>query len=283
LSPRFNLVFTPHSKLPISFRVAAGRYIQLPFYRELKELDGSLNTNRNPQRSTHYIFGTDVVLNPKNKLRLMAEAYYKDFQDLIPYTVDNVRIRYYGGNISKGYSYGIDTRLVGEFVEDAESWLNIGVMTTRENIDGDSYKDIDGTVKSLGYIPRPNDQTFHASLFYQDYMPFDKTWKVNLTLMVATGLPKRLPNDSYSPLLTRMPFYRRVDVGFSKQLIKEDGKKPKWLKGVKSAWIGVDIFNILGITNTISYTWIKDYSNKYNSVPNYLTQRLINAKLIVHF
>jgi len=199
-------------------------------------------------------------------------VYYKYIQDLIPYEIDNMRIRYYGTNDAHGYAYGIDFRINGEFVKGAESWASLSFMKTEEYFQG-------------SWIPRPTDQRMNLAVFFQDYIPGFPTWKVALTLVYGTGLPFGPPDSPPASQTLRMPPYRRVDIGLSKQLIGEKthfGPKNPF-RVFNSMWIGLDVFNLLNLNNTISYQWITDIQGKQYAVPNYLTPRLFNLKLVAGF
>lgn len=284
VSPRLNLSIQPNWKNTTLFRIAVGYYNQPPLYRELKDLKGNLHTDIVAQQSIHFITGVDWDLKIwQRPFKMIAEAFYKDLNSIVPYTVDNVRVRYYGNNSSKGYATGVDARLSGEFVEGTESWISLGVMKTMEDIALDSFINTNSQKQALGYIKRPSNQFLRAAIFYQDYFPNAPTWKMNMNLVFGTGLPRRLPNGNYTPLLKDGSAYRRIDIGMSKQLIGNGAKKhtSSALKYIESAWIGLEVFNLFGINNTVSYTWVKDYANTYRSIPNYLTKRLLNLRLIV--
>jgi hypothetical protein len=301
-SPRLNFTIKPDWKRNFLFRVATGMYQQSPFYRELRDFTGKLYTGNKAQSSLQIIAGSDYQFSAWNRpFKFTSELYYKYLYNLIPYTVDNVRIRYYANQRAVGYATGIDLKLNGEIVKGAESWVSMSVMKTAEDIKGDkvtrSY-DAEGnevpngskyvsktTTTNVGYIPRPTDQRVNFSLFFQDYVPKFPTFKVHINLLFGSGFPYG-PNTYKRVADTlRIPPYRRVDMGFSKQLIGEGMKKnrPKIFKSIKSAWISLEVFNLLAIQNTISYLWVKDYSNITYPIPNYLTNRQVNLKLHIDF
>lgn len=275
ISPRAQIAVKPNWETDQLFRLSAGMYVQPPFYKELRTPDGELNEKIKSQTSIHIIAGHDyefVMLNAPFKLT--TEVYYKSMSDLIPYYIDNVRIKYYGENISKGRAYGIDARLHGEFVPGADSWLSL------------SYAKVEENINDRGFIPRPTDPRFKASLFFQDYMPSFPTLKVNTTLIYASGLPNGAPvlTDPYS-FQTNLPDYKRVDIGLVK-VIKDQttSSSMEFLDGFKEFSIGLDIFNVFNIKNTVSNQWIRDVnSNVIYGVPNRLTGRFLNAKLIMKF
>ena len=195
--------------------------------------------------------------------------------DLIPYVVDNVQVRYYGQNNSRGYATGVDFKINGEFVKNAESWFSLSLMQTKEDLQDDYYVE-GGKVVHPGYIPRPTDQRVNFSIFFQDYLPNNPTLKFNITMHYATGMAFGPPNAPKYKQVLRIPPYRRVDLGLSKRLMGEK-------KGFQSIWASLEVFNLLQINNTISYLWVKDVTNTVFAVPNYLTGRLVNLKLAVRF
>ena len=306
VSPRMNFSYTPFKLQNIVFRASTGVYYQPPFYREMRDMDGKLNTNVKSQRSIHFIIGTDYRFQAWSRPFIFtAEAYYKKLDNLIPYMVDNVRIRYYSHQQSHGYATGMDFRINGEFVKGVDSWASLSIMKTAEDIEDDyyyQYFDGEGNIIGIGenplvadadsshivypgFIPRPSDRRVMFTIFFQDYIPNYPTWKVNLKFIFGSGMPFGAPQTQRWQQILRMPPYRRVDIGFAKQIIGENTqynfKHPDSF--VKSFWVSLDIFNLFGIKNTVSYTWIKDIYNNQNAIPNYLTPRLLNLKVAVEF
>jgi len=231
-------------------------------------------------------------------------VYYKHLSDLVPYQVDNVRIQYLGINGSKGYAYGIDFKVNGEFVKGAESWASLSYMKTAEDLYDDFYIEyynaagetihkgytedevpVDTATIYPGYIPRPTDQRITFGLFFQDYLPMNPTFKMNIGLYFGSGLPTGAPNTPLYTHTHRLPPYRRVDIGLSKQFIGPEAMQPKkgFFKGFKSLWVTFEILNLLQVNNTISYTWVKDFNGNMYGVPNYLTPRQINFKIGADF
>jgi len=289
ISPRFNASIKPNWEKDYLFRFAAGYYYQPPFVKEMKDLDGKINTEIKAQKSIHLVAGSDLNFTAWDRpFKFITEIYYKKLENLIPYDVDNVRIRYYGNNNSEGYATGIDFKVNGQFVNGVESWASLSFMNTREVIDGTFVRyTSDSTIQiagNSGYIPRPTDQIMNFGLFFQDYLPGFPSYKMQLSLLYGTGLPFGPPNSYKAIADLRMPAYRRVDIGFSK-VIKSENKESKvaMLKNFKSLWVSVEIFNLLQIKNTISHIWITDIRNHQYAVPNYLTSRRINIKLIAKF
>ncbi len=302
-SPRVSLGIIPNWKRKAIFRVAGGLYYQQPFYREYRDLNGQVNPGIKAQRSIHAIAGFDYVFNIwKRPFKFTTEAYYKYLDRLIPFEVDNIRLRYYAENNARGYATGIDFKINGEFVKGVESWASFSIMGTQEDILNDFYYErydfqgnkifpgsnavaVDSSIVFPGFIPRPMDQRVNFSIFFQDNIPKLEDFKVNVMLVLGTGMPYGPPSyDRYRDTL-RMPFYRRVDIGFSYQILKADRKikRKTFLNYVRSAWAGVDVFNLLGINNTVSYLWVRDTGSRLYSVPTYLTPRLINARLVIDF
>ncbi len=280
-------------------------YQQPPFYRELRDLDGNLHLNTPAQQSIHLLTGTDWIFKAWDRpFKLTAEAYYKFLNNLIPYEIDNVRIRYLSGEKAKGYATGIDFKINGEFVPGLESWASLSFMKTEEDIVGDYYYRylnkkgetiipgytsdavaVDSVKVNPGYIPRPTDQRVTFSLFFQDHLPNNPTVKVHLNLLYGSALPFGPPDSPKYLQTMRIPPYRRVDIGFSKQIIGEEATyKPKnRLRHIKSLWVSAEVFNLFQISNTVSYLWISDVTNRKYAVPNYLTPRQLNLRLIAKF
>lgn len=273
LDPRLNLSFRPAWKKEVVFRLAAGVYSQPPTFREMTDLNGNIVPGLKAQRSIHVVAGTDIYFKAwKRPFKFVAEVYYKNISNLIPYEVDNLKIRYFGTNDAHGYATGIDFRINGEFVRGAESWASLSLMKTEEYFQGT-------------WTPRPTDQLLNLAIFFQDYIPKFPTWKMNLTLIYGTGLPFGPPNSPRSQQTLRMPPYRRVDIGLSKQIIGSNTRfSPKNpFRAFDSMWITLEVFNLLQINNTVSYLWITDINGKEYPVPNYLTPRTVNLKLIATF
>lgn len=304
-SPRAIINYKPNWKSNITFRLSGGLYQQPPFYRELRDLEGQLHLNTPAQKSIHLLTGTDWIFKAWDRpFKITSEVYYKFLNDLIPYEIDNVRIRYLSDQTAKGYAKGIDFKINGEFVPGLESWASLSIMKTEEDIKDDYYYKqlnsngvvivpgyttnavaVDSIKIEPGFIPRPTDQRINFSLFFQDYLPGNPTYKVHLSLFYGSRLPFGPPGSPKYMHTLRIPPYRRVDIGFSKQIIGEEASfKPKGgLRFVKSLWISAEVFNLFQISNTISYIWVNDINNRQYAVPNYLTPRQINIKLIARF
>lgn len=305
ITPRVAYSYQPKWKRNFNFRFATGMYYQPPLYKELKNIKGEINTDVKAQQSIHFVAGTDYYfLAWGREFKFVTEAYYKSLSKLVPYKVDNIRIRYFGDNISKGYATGIDFRINGQFVPDAESWASLSFLKTEEDIANDLYyiyyntdgekiypytvnQTVADTQKVIpGYLPRLTDQRATFSIFFSDYLPKFPSYKMHMTLVFGTGLPTGPPgNDRYKDTY-RFPFYRRVDIGFTKQFIDEDSPKKsriKFFNHFKSLSFSLDVFNLFQVNNTVSYIWVSDvYGTKYG-VPNYLTGRQINARLNFKF
>ncbi len=314
VSPRARLTYHPGWKKvtekgdtlerDYSFWAATGLYYQPPFYREMRGLDGTLNPDIRAQRSIHFLLGMDRQFKLwKRPFKFTAEAYYKYMDDLIPYEVDNIRIRYYGANLAKGYAAGLDMKLNGEFIKGIESWMGVSVMSTQEDLNNDFYylrynaagdtirpgftRDnvaVDSTRVEPGFIPRPTDQRVNVALFFQDEMPRWPTFKVQLSVVFGTGLPFGPPDAQRYADTLRTSVYRRVDIGFSKQLLGAKGQeKTNWLRNINDLWVTLEVFNLLDINNTIDHTWITDVSGRQYSIPDYLTPRRFNLKVMAWF
>ncbi len=279
-SPRATLSFVPSFNDQLIFRFSTGLYYQSPFYKEIKDtvtVDGKtlveLNKNIKSQRSIHFVLGGEYKFRVNNRpFKATAEMYYKSLSDLIPYNVDNVRVSYYGENIASGYAAGMDFKIYGEFVPGTDSWVSVGIMKTEEKINGKT-------------VPRPTDQRFNVSVFFSDYFPNTDKWKMTLKGHYADGLPFGPPHTGRENKVFRMSAYRRVDLGMSYRLINNEDKHIYSGLGrhLKNVWLGIDAFNILGISNVNSYYWVTDITNNQFAVPNYLTGRQINARLLIEF
>ncbi|MDD4759483.1 MAG: carboxypeptidase-like regulatory domain-containing protein [Bacteroidaceae bacterium] len=279
-SPRISLAWIPSFNENFTFRFASGVYYQSPFYKELRDTVTSngntrveLNKNIKSQRSIHFVLGGDYQFRMLSRpFRFMSEMYYKKLDNLIPYDVDNIRVVYYGKNISKGYAAGMDFKLFGEFVPGADSWITLSLMSTKEKILGHT-------------IPTPTDQRYNVSLFFTDFFPNTTRWKMTLKAAFADGLPFGVPHGQMDQRPFRAPAYRRVDIGMSYRLLNnEDHHSRSGFSGmVRNAWLGVDVFNVLGINNVNSYYWITDITNNRYAIPNYLTGRLLNIRFLLEF
>ena len=305
VGPRGTFGIKPNWKRDFLFKFSSGYYYQPPFYHELRGPDGVLNKDIKAQTSIHFVLSSDYNFRAwKRPFKFVVETYYKYLENLIPYEVDNVKITYSAKNNATGYATGIDMKVNGEFVKGLESWASLSVMQTQENIKDDYYyeyynsdgqKIIPGyTANNVktdsvrfepGYIPRPTDQRVTFGLFFQDKMPGYPDFKMHLNLLFGTGVPFGPPGSQRYQQVLRMPSYRRVDIGFSYQALKETRTvKPKSVgRFIKSVWISLEVFNLLGTNNTISYIWVEDVTSRQYAVPNYLTQRQLNLRLIVKF
>ena len=285
VSPRISLAYAPNWEKDIVFRLASGVYYQSPFYKELRYPSGELNDNITSQKSIHYVLGSDYLFYKWGRpFKWITELYYKKLNNLIPYKVDNVRIQYLAENNSNGYATGVDFKINGEFVSGVESWASLSIMKTEEDIVGDTYIDQNGNTVEAGYIYRPTDQRVNFSLFFQDYIPGNLNYKMHLNMIYGSGLPFGPPKSEKYQDVLRIPDYRRVDIGFSAILKSEQRKsKIKFLNIINSAWISAEVFNLLDINNTVSYLWVSDVSGRQYAVPNYLTRRQLNLKLILRF
>jgi len=301
ISPRAQLYFEPNRafnarhrydsasrKKNTLIKFAFGYYYQPPFYREMRNFDGQINTNLKAQRSIHGVSGIEFRFTKWGRpFKFMLEGYYKQLDYLVPYLLDNVRIRYYASNTARGYATGIDSRLNGEFIKGIESWLSLSVLKTDEKI---MYVKNGNTIESP-FLRRPTDRRVSASILFRDELNRNPDYRVNLMLSYGSGLPYYLGGDARYKEGNRLPAYRRVDIGFSKILIGGQSEKQKLYakKHEKTATkfealeLGVDVYNLLQINNVISYIWVKDFQNNTYGVPNYLTGRRLNVKLIGKF
>lgn len=320
VSPRVQLYYTPmkfrnlwsdstKKTKDITFKLAAGLYYQPPFYRELRDLRGTVNQQVLAQKSIHVLGGVvwDFMMF-KRKFKFITEAYYKHQWDLIPYDVENVRVRYYGDNIANGYVAGVDLRLNGELVPGLESWINLSFLRARESFEGVEHKiySLEGNridTAITADVAKPTDQLVLFSMYFQDHFPKAEWCQVNLALTVGSGMPFGIPRDNIvARNLYRYSPYHRIDIGFSfslwnraKYVKKQFGQmnaKDAWsalkdkkhiLRAFQGISLSAEVFNLMAVANVASNTWIKDFSNTSYAIPNFLTSRRINIRLRVDF
>ena len=275
-SPRVNLSWKPDWSKDWAFRLALGRYAQPAFYRDARFPDGSLNRQVLAQRATHAVLTADHRFKAWDRpFQWVMEAYYKDLRRIIPYEIDNIRVRYLAEPPVNGYAAGLDLRIHGEFVSSLQSWATLSWMKTSEKN------------PLAGWIPRPTDQRIQLALMFQDYLPPYPDYKVNLNLVFGTRLPYGPPDDARARDTLRMPSYRRVDIGFSRIMWGGSAQKP-WFGGriartFRTAWLNLEVFNLLQVNNTVSYTWLYDTQGYQQNVPNYLSGRVLNLRLVMEW
>jgi len=291
-SPRARFTFNPfaqrNAKGPDSLRkklqvnMNVGYYFQPAYYREMRNLQGALNVNINPQKSIHFTAGIEYYFKVWGReFKYTGDLYYKHLENIIPYAIDNVRIRYFAINNGRGYAAGYDNRIYGEFIKNLESWFNLSLLTTKEKF---TYEE-GGIVKTTAWQRRPTDARVVSSLFFQDDLPSNKTYRMSMMYTFVTGLPFYfLESNRYEQTGNRIPAYQRVDIGFQKLLIMPGMEtKHKLFKNIETAFVSIDVFNLLANNNIISYNIFKDFANNYYGVPNYLTGRRLNVRLYIGF
>ncbi len=291
ISPRAILSVNPNWRRDIQFHFAAGYYYQPPFYKELRNPEGVLYEDIKAQKSIHYVLGSDFNFTAWDRPFIFStELYYKYMFNLVPYKIDDVDIQYLPQYFARGYAAGIEFKINGEFVKDAQSWATLSIMQTKEDIYKDYYIKADKTVVSPGYYPRPTNQLFSFGLFFQDYFPNNPDYKVHLSFFYGSRLPYGSPEYNKPHEVYEMKSYKRVDLGMSKSLLRNKilDNEAGLLKRFKSIWLNVEIFNLLGIQNQISYQWIRTIKNQFGmpnlfAVPNYLTGRTFNVKINARF
>ncbi|HEX2935039.1 MAG TPA: TonB-dependent receptor [Bacteroidales bacterium] len=289
ISPRGRIAYQPSWKSNMLFYLAGGVYQQPTLYREMRNTKGEINKDIKAQKSIHLVMGNDYYFQLwERPFKLTTELYYKSLSDLIPYKMDNVRLKYSAQNEAKGYAAGMDMKLNGEFVEGVESWLSISLLKTEEDINGDYYTDRTGNRIEPGYYPRPTDQRFILNLFFQDYLPNSPTLQVHMNFVYGSRIsitPTRSPRYD---LTFPMGPYRRVDLGFSKTIKKKGLESRSMFRRFDEFILGIEVFNLLNINNKSSYLWVRTVNNQSNemsevAVPNYLTSRRINIKCSFSF
>lgn len=281
-SPRASVAFVPQSNSAITLRFATGLYYQQPFYKEFRmpvpdangNTDVVLNNEIKSQQSLHFILGSDYTFRMFNRpFKFSAEAYYKKLNNLIPYEIQNLKVVYQGENLTDGYTAGLDLKLFGQFVPGTDSWISFSLMKTNENLNGVN-------------VPRPTDQRYSFALYFTDYFPKVPKLKFSLRGIFSDGLPTTAPHSTRDKGYFRAPAYKRVDVGLNYALlapVKEDEQPKSLHRWLKSIWVGVDVFNLLDISNVSSYYWVTDVNRIQYAVPNYLTRRQFNVRLTIDF
>lgn len=277
LSPRISLAIIPANHENTTLRLAAGLYYQAPFFKELRDTTtvngvtvASLNEKIKSQRSIHFIAGYDYRFRMNDqRFKFSAEAYYKALSNIVPYSVSNVKVVYYGQNECSGHAAGLDFKLYGEFVPGTDSWLSLSLMDTKMKLNGKS-------------IPLPTDQRYAVNLFFTDYFPGSRKWRMSLKLAFADGLPFAAPHKELETNSFRATAYRRADIGMSYQLL-DNSRHEKKKTFLKNVTLGVDCLNLFGIDNVNSYYWVTDVTNQQYAVPNYLTGRQLNARVLLEF
>lgn len=305
VSPRANISWEPKWEKDWLFRFSTGVYHQPAFYRELRNFEGELNRDIKAQRSIHFVLGADYNFKAWGRpFKFVGEAYYKDMANIIPYEIDNIRIRYFAENSADAYAAGIDLKINGEFVKGVDSWVNIGLLTVREDINNDFFVErfndegekiipgftmnntaVDSVRREPGSIPRPTDQRFNFSLFFQDYLPKNPSYKMSMTFHYGSGLPFGPPSRERFKDTLRIPAYIRVDMGFSKLLLGPESvvSDKNIFRNFHSIWLSLEIFNLLQRNNTLSHLWVTDVTNRQFAVPNFLTSRQVNLKVQFKF
>ncbi len=277
LSPRLSLGIIPAFNDNITMRFATGLYYQAPFFKEIRDTTtvngityASHNRKAKSQRSIHFIAGFDYRFKMNNRpFKFTAEAYYKALGNLVPYSVNNVKVVYYGDNMCSGHAAGLDLKLFGEFVPGTDSWVSLSLMNTSMKLNGKS-------------IPLPTDQRYAVNMFFTDYFPGTTRWKMSLKLALADGLPFSAPHRELESNVFRAPAYKRADIGLNYRIIDNNDRHNK-RNPIRNLWVGAECLNLLGINNVNSYYWITDVTGQQYAVPNYLTGRQINVKVSVDF
>ena len=289
-NPRGSISYRPGWRPNLMFYFAAGAYNQPAFFKEMQNLQGVVNTNLKAQQAIHYVLGTDYNFNVFSRpFKFTAEAYYKNYKNIVPYKIEDVQTVYAGENMAIGYATGIDFKINGEFVKGTESWFSLSLLQTDEKI---NYTDNNGNKTVTGYYPRPTDQLVNMGLYFQDYLPNNPTYKVHLSLHYGSSLPVTIPSltNRWDDVLKIMPSYQRVDLGFSKMIKGENTLfgPGNFFNFFKEIWASAEVFNVIGAKNVMSYLWVNSVSNSdqipgYFAVPNYLTSRRLNLKLTASF
>ncbi|MEP5612405.1 MAG: TonB-dependent receptor [Cyclobacteriaceae bacterium] len=267
-SPRLTYRHRPNWERETSFRISAGKYSQTPFYREFRDLDGNIRNDVKAQQSVHLILGVERLFNWWGRpFLLTSEGYYKKLKNVIPYDIDNVRLRYFAENSAEAFAYGFDFRLNGEFIRGSQSWFSLGILNTREDLEQDNKN----------YIRRPSDQRVNLAFYFEDHMPNDPSVRVYVNSIFGSGYPLGPPNEINARNIFSGDEFFRVDIGFSKSL---ELNKNKYLKIL---WLRAEVLNALGADNTLSYSWIQDIRGSQLAIPNSLSARFLNFRISADF
>ncbi len=303
MSPRATMSFVPDWKQDFSFRFGTGIYYQTPFYKEFRDtisdalgnVTVKLNDKIKSQRSLQFVLGGDYYFRGFGRpFKFTTETYLKLADRVTVYDLDNVQVVYSARNDAKAYTAGIDFKLFGELVPGTDSWINFSLMNSKEDIIGDSYIKneyddkgdlVSSTTVYPSWVSRPNEQRYSFSMMFQDYLPNNPNYKLHLKFVYSDGLPFGPPRNSQYRGIFRVPAYKRVDLGASRQLVsgKDAIMNKKWLRGLESIWLNLEVFNLMDFKNVNSHYWVTDIYNYQYPVPNYLTGRQFNIKLIVDF
>jgi hypothetical protein len=290
ISPRMRIMVDPYWKKSVTFHLAAGLYYQPPFYKEMIDPDGKLHDNLPAQQSIHYLIGTSYTFALWDRpFKFSSELYYKHLSHLIPYKTEDVAIQYLPEFHARGYVVGIEFKINGEFVKDAESWASMSIMKAMEDVYNDYYINTDKTVVYPGYYRRPTDQLVNFGIYFQDYFPNNPDYKVHVTMFYGSRIPFSSPDYNRPSENYEMKAYKRIDIGISKSIYNKQRNPNKLInKAIKDAWINIEVFNLFGFKNPASYQWVRTVSNQEGmpnvfAVPNYLTGRIVNFRISAQF
>ena len=305
ISPRAQISYKPRTAKDVVLKLSMGSYSQPPFYRELRRYDGSLNLAIKAQNSIQVVAGADYNFKAfgRSPMRITTEAYYKSLTNVVPYDIDNVKIRYLGANNATAFATGVEVRLYGQLVKDAESWLSVGFMRTKENLNNDFYFDYknaagqiitsttvdrvvaDSVKNNVGFVRRPTDRRITVGLYLEDYLPTNKNFKIHLNAIYGSNMSYNIPNSTKYRNGLIIPSYIRVDMGFSALLLSEKNMRRSHnpFKSFNNIWASFEVFNLINRENTISFQLIKDFANNTYALPNRLTPRLLNLKIVGRF
>jgi len=282
LTPRFSVSFTPEAANNTTWRLALGQYIQPPYYKEFKLFNGALYLSQLSQKSWHAVVSNETNFMMWNRnFKFIGELYFKYFSRIIPFEQENVRINYYAEQTAIGYAAGADFKVYGEFVEGVDSWFSLSLLKTMEDIDNDK----------LGYIARPTDRRLNVGVFFQDYLPGNKTFRFSFTAVYGSSTPYGPPKTGRAEAVFTLPAYKRIDLGFSKEF---NAKENSWYRklGIKGGQLSLEVFNMFKFKNTISYSWLRvvpnsalpQFGDTYQfPVPNRLSDRRIGLNLNLDF
>ena len=287
ISPRFSFLYNPNKNGNLQLKLSAGSYNQSPYYREIKNYNATLNLDAKSQRSFQIISGLDYRFDGLGtRLKFSSELYYKFLRRLTPYKIEDLRLRYLSDQRSKGYALGADFSLTGNFAKDLQSTFRLSILKTEEDIFNDIYFSNNPLANSVGlspgYLRRPNDQLLNIGMMFQDRLVQNPTYKVHLNLIYSSSLPIGPPGPQRHTERFKIPAYKRVDIGFSKDFADPESRRASafFINNFQSLSLHVELFNLFNFKNTASYLWLNDKNSNQYAVPNYLTSRMLNFKII---
>ena len=138
----------------------------------------------------------------------------------------------------------------------------------------------------MGWVRRPTDRRITFGMYFQDYLPTNKNLKMFLNLLYGSNLPYNIPHSVQYRNAASIEPYIRCDIGFSALLLdgdKSGRRSHSPFRNFDNIWASLEIFNVIDRANTISFLMVKDFSNTVYLLPNRLTPRLVNFKIVARW